>query len=39
VLKRANDSDIYVAEVAQTALSRSGRYRPDFAALKKFVRL
>ena len=31
--------DIYVAEVAQTALSRSNRYRPDFAALKKFVRI
>ena len=31
--------DVYIAEVAQTALGRSGRYRPDFAALKKFTRI
>jgi sugar lactone lactonase YvrE len=30
--------DVYVAEVAETALGRTGRYRPDFPSLKKFVR-
>jgi sugar lactone lactonase YvrE len=30
--------DVYVAEVAETALGRAGRYRPDFPSLKKFVR-
>jgi hypothetical protein len=27
-----------VAEVAETALGRAGRRRPDFPSLKKFVR-
>ncbi len=31
--------DIYVAEVAETALGRVGKYRPDFPSLKKFVRI
>ena len=31
--------DIYVSEVAQTALSRTGRYRPDYPSLKKFIRI
>lgn len=31
--------DIYVGEVAETALGKTGRYRPDFASLKKFVRI
>lgn len=31
--------DIYVSEVAETALNKSGRYRPDFSSLKKFVRV
>jgi DNA-binding beta-propeller fold protein YncE len=31
--------DIYVSEVAETALGRTGRYRPDFPSLKKFVRI
>lgn len=31
--------DIYVGEVAQTALGRAGLYRPEFASLKKFVRV
>ena len=31
--------DIYVGEVAQTALSPTGRYRPDYPSLKKFVRI
>ncbi len=31
--------DIYVSEVAETALSRTGRYRPDYPSLKKFVRI
>ena len=30
--------DVYVAEVAQTALGRSGRYRAGYPSLKKFVR-
>ena len=31
--------DIYVGEVAETALGRTGRYRPDYPSLKKFVRI
>jgi hypothetical protein len=31
--------DIYVSEVAETALTRIGRYRPDYPSLKKFVRI
>lgn len=31
--------DLYVGEVAETVLNRSGRYRPDFPAIKKFVRI
>lgn len=31
--------DIYVGCVAETVLSRTGRYTPDFASLKKFVRV
>ena len=31
--------DVYVSEVAQTALSRTGRYRPEYPSLKKFARL
>jgi DNA-binding beta-propeller fold protein YncE len=31
--------DLYVGEVAETVLTRSGRYRPDFPAIKKFVRI
>lgn len=31
--------DLYVGEVAETVLSRTGQYRPDFPALKKFVRI
>jgi hypothetical protein len=31
--------DLYVGEVAETVLNRSGRYRPDFPAIKKFVRV
>lgn len=30
--------DLYVGEVAETVLNRSGQYRADFPALKKFVR-
>lgn len=30
--------DIYVAEVAETALGRQGRYRADYRSLVKFVR-
>jgi DNA-binding beta-propeller fold protein YncE len=30
--------DVYVAEVAETALGRTGRYRPDYPSLKKFIR-
>jgi len=31
--------DVYVGEVAQTALGRAGKYRPDFVSLQKFVRV
>ena len=31
--------DLYVGEVAETVLNRTGRYRPDFPAIKKFVRI
>jgi NHL repeat len=31
--------DLYVGEVAETVLNRTGRYRPDFPAIKKFVRV
>ena len=31
--------DIYVAEVALTALGRIGQYRPEYQALQKFVRV
>lgn len=31
--------DLYVGEVAETVLNRTGRYRPDFPSLKKFVRI
>ena len=31
--------DIYVGEVAETALGKTGRYRPEFSSLKKFVRI
>jgi hypothetical protein len=31
--------DVYVAEVAQTALGRLGLYRPEYPSLSKFVRV
>jgi DNA-binding beta-propeller fold protein YncE len=31
--------DIYVAEVAETALGRIGKYRPEYPSLSKFVRV
>jgi hypothetical protein len=31
--------DLYVGEVAQTVLTRTGRYRPDYPAIKKFARI
>ena len=31
--------DIYVGEVAETALGATGRYRPEFSSLKKFIRI
>jgi outer membrane protein assembly factor BamB len=31
--------DLYVGEVAETVLNRTGRYRPDYRAIKKFVRI
>jgi sugar lactone lactonase YvrE len=31
--------DIYVSEVAQTTLSRSGQYRTDYPSLKKYMRI
>lgn len=31
--------DVYVGEVAQTVLNRTNQYRPDFPAIKKFVRV
>ena len=31
--------DVYVGEVAETALGTTGRYRPEFSSLKKFIRI
>jgi hypothetical protein len=31
--------DVYVGEVAETVLNRTGRYRRDYRAIKKFVRI
>jgi hypothetical protein len=34
-----SNGDIYVGEVADTALGRIGRYRPDFPSLREFMRI
>jgi hypothetical protein len=31
--------DIYVGEVAETVLNRTGRYRRDYVAIRKFARV